>query len=378
MKKVPLLLLGLVMLVFIGGLTLASSTRFGARSSGARLERIRQSPHWRDGRFVNVVATPMSPSTRAMLGSMVDFLRGGDERVPTMPIPVRRVDAASLQTLPPDDLAVTWLGHSSVLLRVDGRTLLTDPVFGKRASPFSFTGPRRFFDDLPLGLDDLPPIDAVVISHDHFDHLEQATIAALATRAGRFFVPLGVGAHLEAWDVPGDRITELDWGQEAALGDLVLAATPARHFSGRGLNDRYQTLWASWVIRGPVHRVFFGGDSGYFGGFEEIGDRYGPFDIALVESGAYNEAWPNIHMMPEQAVQACLDLKGRVLMPIHWATFNLSTHSWTEPVERLLREAAERELVVATPRPGETFRPAGDLPRDRWWRLEASDRVATP
>ncbi len=271
-----------------------------------------------------------------------------------------------------DTLAVTWLGHASALLEIDGYRVLTDPVWGERCSPSQTVGPQRLHA-APVSLDGLPELDAVVISHDHYDHLDMGTVRTLA-RAQRapFVVPLGVGAHLRAWGVAPERIIELDWNASTTIGELSLVCTPARHFSGRFLS-RNNTLWASWAVIGPEHRAFFGGDSGYAQCFAEIGSQYGPFDLTLLPIGAYNKSWPDIHMNPEEAVAVHRDLNGDpdrgIMLPIHWATFRLAPHPWAEPVERLLRAAGTAGVSVSVPRPGGRVVPAGPADAEPWWRL---------
>lgn len=283
---------------------------------------------------------------------------------PLRPVPVERPE------FPPTagDLAATWLGHASVLVEIDGSRILADPMFSRRASPSDAIGPRRLHP-VPVSPADLPPLDAVLISHDHYDHLDRATIADLLTGSDApFLVPLGVGAHLRTWGVPPARIIELDWGAGCDIGGLRVTCTPARHFSGR-LFRRNGTLWASWAIAGPTHRVFFGGDTGYTAAFAEIGGQHGPFDLTVLPIGAYADAWPDIHMNPEEAVRAHRDLGGAVLLPIHWATFDLSLHAWAEPIERLLRAAGTE--AIAAPRPGGRFLVAKPPAVDHWWRTVA-------
>ncbi|MFD8741424.1 MBL fold metallo-hydrolase, partial [Streptomyces sp. NPDC059618] len=237
---------------------------------------------------------------------------------------------ADLAAPPASGLRLTWMGHSSVLAEIDGRRVLFDPVWGERCSPFSFAGPKRLHP-VPLPLAALGPVDVVVISHDHYDHLDLPTIKALAGTDTLFAVPLGVGAHLEHWGVSADRLRELDWHEATKIGGLTLTATPARHFCGRGLRNTQHTLWASWVVEGEDHRIYHSGDTGYFDGFEEIGAQHGPFDATMIQIGAYSDFWPDIHMTPEEGMRAHLDLQGGtggVMLPIHWATFNLATHAW--------------------------------------------------
>ena len=301
-----------------------------------------------------------------------EFFFGGRgiERRPSRALPVE--DPRSVWTRRVSSgLRVTWLGHSTTLLEVDGARVLTDPVWGERVSPVSFAGPRRFHPP-PVPVEGLPPLDAVLVSHDHFDHLDHTTIRQLARRETPFVTSLGVGAHLEAWGVDRERITELDWWESAPVGRLRFHATPARHFSGRRLNDRDATLWCSWVIASPRHRVFYSGDSGYFEGYRAIGDSYGPFDLTLMSLGAYGPTWPLIHMNPEELVQAQQDLRGELLLPVHWATFNLAFHAWNEPAIRMANDARTRGVRYAIPRPGQMVEPAAIVESKseapEWWR----------
>ena len=343
----------------------------GAAPEGERLARIRRSPNYRDGAFRNPEATSLA-STGSTWQTLRRWLGGHEQRVPPGPLPIVRLTRADFARPPASGLRATWLGHSTVLVELDGARVLFDPVWARRASPSSLVGPRRFHEP-PLALDELPPLDAIVASHDHYDHLDREVVRALVRSAAqsgaRFVVPLGVGAHLERWGVAPDRIVELDWSESATVGPLTLTATPARHFSGRGLNDRNHTLWASWSVAGPRHRVFHSGDTGPFPGFADIGASHGPFDLTLVKIGAYGETWPDIHLTPEQAVDAHAKLRGGLLLPIHWGTFNLAFHAWDEPAERVVAAAAVAtgtRLVV--PKPGESVEPATPPPVEPWWR----------
>ncbi|TLW90400.1 Zn-dependent hydrolase [Saccharomonospora piscinae] len=334
-------------------------SEFGGTPDRSALE---SSPQYRDGCFHNTTPTRWLPrgSARAAIRDMV-FAPG--PRRPVGAVPVRGPSPA-----PADGLHVTWFGHASSLVEIDGSRVLLDPVWSDRASPSRLLGPRRLHP-VPLALDALPPLDAVVISHDHYDHLDRATVRALVrSQDAPFVVPLGVGAHLRAWAVPEERIVELDWHEHAHAGSLRLTATPAQHFSGRTL-ARNTTLWASWVLAGAHHRVFYSGDTGYCDAFAAIGREHGPFDLTLVQVGAYAQGWPDIHMTPEDGVRTHLDVRGSLLVPVHWGTFNLAPHAWAEPVERLLREAAPRGVRVAVPRPGERVAVTGaDVPVSPWWR----------
>lgn len=340
----------------------------GASPEGERLARIQRSPNYRDGAFRNPDATSTTPKggTWQMLRR---WMGGKEQRVPPGPLPVVTLKRGDFDRPPESGLRATWLGHSTVLVEIDGARILLDPVWARRASPTRLIGPKRFFPP-PLSLHDLPPLDAIMTSHDHYDHLDRDVVRALAKSPAqskaRFVVPLGVGAHLERWGVALDRITELDWGESTTVGSLELTATPARHFSGRGLFNGNHTLWASWSVKGPVHRVFHSGDTGPFNGFYGIGMQYGPFDLTLMKIGAYDRAWPDIHLNPEEAVDAHTKLRGKVLLPIHWGTFNLAFHSWDEPAERVI--AAAVGTVVVIPKPGESIEPAKPRVADSWWR----------
>ncbi|MHA6247947.1 MBL fold metallo-hydrolase [Pontibacter sp. CAU 1760] len=368
--KYPLYFLGIfVLLVSVAGCSFTLiSPQFGAEAEGQRREKMRNSPHYHDGAFQNTVPTSMEISFRDYMKLISKQLFGDDNnKTPDHTLPVQMVDMEQLTVRQDTATVITWLGHSAFLVEIDGKRLLLDPMLGDIASPISFIGPKRF-SKLPLAIEDLPELDAILISHDHYDHLDYGSIKALTAKTRHFYVALGVGAHLERWGVPAAKITELDWWEEASFQGLTFAATPARHFSGRGLSDRMHTLWASWVILGKEDKIFFSGDSGYFDGFREIGDKYGPFDITLMESGQYNKLWPNIHMMPEQSVQAHIDLKGKLLLPIHWGSFALAMHPWNEPIERITQEADKRLVSITTPHIGEPVILHHQTPQQTWWK----------
>ena len=337
--------------------------QFGAQPQEEHLAQISASKHYQSGTFVNLVETTMDYGWLKTAKMTRDFLTVANIS-PTGPLPVKF--ATGVQTAADTLTSVTWYGHSAFLLEMEGKRILLDPMFGPAASPFSFVGQRYPYQQ-PIDLDQFIEIDAVILSHDHYDHLDYPSIIKLKSHIGHFFVPLGVGAHLMHWGVAEDKITELDWWQSIEFKDLTFTAAPARHFSGRGLSDRNKTQWSSWVLQGQYNNLYFSGDGGYAEHFKEIGDTYGPFDLTLVECGQYNLRWEAIHMMPEQSVQANIDLRGKIMMPIHWGAFDLALHEWREPVIRLLAAAKKYNVKVATPHIGERFFLGLDLPRDRWW-----------
>jgi len=343
---------------------------FSRHASGLRLERMRASGQYADGGFVNTYPSSAVRHGDEPRPTLRDFLFGGEGRVPAKPLP--STDPREAWTRAPDSgLRATWLGHSTVLLEIDGTRVLTDPVWGPRASPFSFMGPKRF-QPVPVDIGALPPLDAVLISHDHYDHLDYPTIRALAKLPVPFITSLGVGMHLEAWGVPAERITELDWWETTELpGGLSFTAAPSHHFSGRSLHDRNGTLWSSFVMRGERHSVFFSGDTGLSPAFAEIGSRLGPFDLVMIEVGAYHPSWGNVHLGPENALLAWQQLGSGRLLPVHWGTFNLAMHRWDQPAEVLLAEAPQPELLLM-PRLGEAIEPAHAEPPGPWWRGAAA------
>jgi L-ascorbate metabolism protein UlaG (beta-lactamase superfamily) len=323
---------------------------------------MRKSPEWQGSHFEN--PQPIVNDTWMAIKHL--FSRDEDVAPRSQPSTVQ-IEPGRFASPPRSGLRVTWLGHSAILLEVDGHRFLTDPVWSDRASPVGFSGPKRWFPPL-IALKDLPPLDAVVLSHDHYDHLDYATITALKDRNLTFVAPLGVGAHLERWGVPPNRIIELDWWDSHAFGDLGLFAVPARHASGRMLFlDGGAKLWAGYVFLGPRHRVYYSGDTGLFPGLRAIGERFGPFDLSTIEIGQYDQAWPDWHLGPEQALEAQRRVNGGVMLPVHWGLFALASHGWTEPIERAVVAARDANVVLITPRPGQSVEPTVERPQERWW-----------
>jgi L-ascorbate metabolism protein UlaG (beta-lactamase superfamily) len=348
-----------------GAVALSRAARGVPTAIGASRRALRQvtagSPRSHAGTFHNALpATVLPPASNAgILRLLLARDRPGRPAAPVPLAPVDLPDAAGA-------LAVTWFGHSTTVLEVDGHRVLTDPMWSDRASPSRLVGPQRMHP-VPAPLHALPGVDAILISHDHYDHLDLPTVQSLLSlTAAPFVVPLGIGAHLRAWGVPGARLVELDWDESVEIGDLTLTCCEARHFSGRGL-ARNTTLWASWAVAGRRHRAFFGGDTGFTPAFAEIGERVGPFGLTLLPVGAYSELWPDVHMTPEEAVRAHRDLGGGLLVPVHWGTFNLGFHGWSEPVERLRSAALAEGVAFAVPRPGDRVDCTEPAAVRDWW-----------
>lgn len=333
----------------------------GTQAEGERERIVHASSNWKEDRFVNP-----QPLVNDIWGALFGVFSASPYSSPKEPISVIHPDPESLAKLPASGLRVTWFGHSSTFLEIDGVRILTDPVWGERTSPLSWIGPKRWYP-APISLERLPKIDLVLISHDHYDHLDFATISKMKDWDTLFVVPLGVGANLEYWGVPKDKIRELDWWQVFEEKGLKIVSTPARHASGRYLLDNDEKFWTSYALIGPEHRVYFSGDTGLFPAMKEIGDKYGPFDLTMIETGQYHRAWPDWHIGPEQSVVAHTLLKGKTMLPIHWGLFSLAYHGWTEPVERVLVKAKQLGARVATPKPGESFEPGSAKTFLPWW-----------
>jgi len=345
----------------VGGIALSIAYITGCAGTKA----YENSPQYSEGKFTNdVVIKGMSFSDGVSSFWKFIFDKPADT-VPDKVIPVQALTTEQLLAAP--DNTIYRLGHSTILLKLAGEFWMTDPVFSDRASPVQWAGPKRFHQP-PISMDELPPIKGVVISHDHYDHLDKHAVRALADKVEQFYTPLGVGDLMIEWGVPVEKVVQMDWWQSVNVAGVRLSATPAQHFSGRGLADGNQRLWASWVFEAQDYKVFFSGDTGYFDGFKEIGNRFGGFDLTLVETGAYNKAWSQVHMMPEESLQAHIDLKGKRMLPIHNGTFDLSLHSWYDPFEQIETLAAAQSVELVTPEMGEAVSLSQPQQTASWWR----------
>lgn len=336
---------------------------FGKLPSNESLERIKKSPQFKEGIFQNIEETQLMAEGTSYVGMMVKFFGKGVDREPTTSLPSVTTDLKNISEKP----NLVWFGHSSFLISVGGKRILSDPVFSQRPSPVQYAGSKAYPGTMVYNVDDFPDLDVIVISHDHYDHLDYNTIVSLTARTKKFVVPLGVGEHLLHWGVPKEKIREFDWWEgEEVLPGIDLTCTPARHFSGRGFK-RNKTLWASFVLKTGGLTIFIGGDSGYDKSFKKIGDAFGPFDIAMLECGQYDLQWPNIHMMPEETVQASIDLKAKTLLPVHWGKFTLALHPWRDPIRRATKEAEKLNVNVTTPLIGQPIYFGEGFPKEQWW-----------
>lgn len=353
----------LVLVLVISGFAfwVMSLPVFGNLPEGARLEKIKSQPNYKDGGLENLSPTAMKPDDVSYFSMLIDMIKGNENSSPKKALPHVKPDFSKME-----GVKVIWFGHSSYLLQVDGLNVLVDPVFSARTSPFSFLGNKNYDGTDFVKTEDFPDLDVVLITHDHYDHMDYQTILRLKDKTKHFVTSLGVGAHLERWGVPSAKITELAWGEDAAVAGLKFLARPARHFTGR-LFKRNQTSWSAFILQTPKHKLYLGGDSGYDTHFKQDGAQYGPFDLAILECGQYNVNWPWIHMFPEQTVQAAIDLKAKVLLPVHWGKFTLALHDWNEPVIRAVKKAEELNLKITTPMLGEAIVLDQEYPLKRWY-----------
>ena len=331
---------------------------------GERLKKIQRSPNYREGIFQNLSVTTMMEGKGDLLKTLWKFLNKPKTTRPPQPLPSVKTD---LKNLPDGKPVLIWFGHSSYLIKINGKHILVDPVFCGYASPFKMKSAKNFEGSNIYTVDDMPVIDILLITHDHYDHCDYETILKLNNKTRNIVTSLGVGSHLEYWGIDMSKVTELDWQESTEVEGMRFISQPARHFSGRSFK-RSKTLWASFILKSKNCSVYIGADSGYDAYFKKLGEQHGPFDLAILESGQYNEAWKNIHMMPEETVQACLDVKAKMLFPVHWGKFSLSLHPWNEPIERVMKKAEELNVHVATPMIGEPLIIGEKYPTYKWWQ----------
>lgn len=363
MQRTLKILLGVVLILSIAIALFMQQKSFGKLPAGDRLTRIKASRYYQKDVFRNLEQTALLAKGASYFGMVTKYFARGVNREPLTPLPSIKTDLKSLSHKP----TVIWFGHSSFLISIDGKKILADPVFSERPSPVQYAGSKSYPGTMIYSPGDFPELDLVVISHDHYDHLDYNTIVALKDKTKLFCTPIGVGEHLELWGVPKDKIREYEWWEgEMVMPGIDLTCTPARHFSGRGLRNN-KTLWGSFVLKTGGYNIFIGGDSGYDGSFKEIGEQFGPFDIAMLECGQYDVQWPDIHMLPEQTVQASIDLNARVLLPVHWGKFTLALHPWKDPIERASKRAEQLRVKMATPMIGEPIVLNEPMPQTTWW-----------
>jgi L-ascorbate metabolism protein UlaG (beta-lactamase superfamily) len=370
-KKIMLLAL-IIVVALVGGIAIFINVHpeFGGSHSKEDLARYQETGLYEESSFKNKIETNMDMDFKTIVSVTKDFFGGIPRSEPKEKIQVEYVDSLELEQ-PYEATRLMWYGHSAFLLQMEGKNILLDPMLGESPTPVKFIGPKRYSEDLPISIQKLPKIDAIIISHDHYDHLDYPSIIALKDKTESFLVPMGVGAHFRAWGVPAEQIQEFTWWDEIKFKGLDLAFTPSRHFSGRGIMDRNTTLWGSWVIKGAQENIYFSGDGGYGPHFKEIGEKYGPFDFAMMECGQYDMRWKDIHMMPEETAQAAADVNTKLMMPIHWGGFTLGMHSWTDPIERVSAKARELGIPLIAPQIGQIFEPKASLKVEEWWKVDA-------
>ncbi len=337
----------------------------GKLPSGKLLEQLKKSPYYKGKSFQNLSDTPVMSEDASYWKMIKDAIKKNKNVKPPTILPSVKTDLKNLSGAEP---AIVWFGHSSYLIHIAGKNILVDPVFSGNAAPVSFMV-KAFAGADVYKAEDMPVIDYLIITHDHYDHLDYKTIIKLKSKIKKLYCSLGVSSHLKYWGIDGAIITELEWWQSAqADADIKFTVAPARHFSGRGIK-RGQTLWSSFILKTGQYNLYLGGDSGYDYHFKEIGDRYGPFDLAILETGQYNTMWPLIHMMPEETVQAAVDLKAKAMLPVHWAKFTLAMHAWDDPIKRVVQKANELKMPIYTPQIGELLVLNDHFQGKNWWEI---------
>ena len=361
-------ILGLLGIIIMGGTAFVNmSPEFGGTHTKADIERYETSGNFKEGIFHNLTPVNMNMGAKNIVSLTYDYLFNASDRAPKNVPEVEKLDTNSFFKND-ENFSFVWFGHSTLLIKLDGKTILIDPMFSDVPAPHPALGNSRYQKELPMNVEESPNIDYVLISHDHYDHLDYQSIQTLKQKVKHFYVPLGIGAHLLEWGIDQDKIQEFDWWEKSIINNYEFVFAPARHFSGRGPLNRFSTLWGSWIIKSENKNIYFSGDSGFGDHFKTIGEKYGPFDLAFLECGQYNELWPDVHMMPEETTQAALDLNAKSVMPIHWGSFTLALHTWTDPIERLLKDATKFGLPIVAPKVGEIVSMSDGIPNlNHWW-----------
>jgi len=366
LKKMLIGILGIVLLiVIIGTIFVYTSPQFGGKPSDESIAKFKKSANYNgDGTFKNSVKTLQS--TGFKWSTIPKFFTDGNNKTPSVELPMEKISKDYFENEPKQP-RITWFGHSAAFVEMEGINIFIDPMLGDVPAPHPLLGSNRFQKELPISIDSLPKMDIVLISHDHYDHLDYGSIVKMKDKVEFFYVPLGIKAHLTSWGIDADKITEFDWWESIIYNGIEFVSAPARHFSGRGFS-RNTTLWCSWVLKSENSSIFFSGDSGYGKHFKEIGKKYGPFDFTMMECGQYNEQWAQIHMTPEETIQAAVDVQSKLTMPIHWGSFKLALHSWDNPIIRASAKANELNVNIATPKVGEAIVLDGsEFPSEKWW-----------
>ncbi|SNR52467.1 MBL fold metallo-hydrolase [Lutibacter flavus] len=366
LKRIMIGILSIFVVITLVGVAFVNvSPQFGSDAKDVSLERIRKSPNFLNGAFKNSEKTIQN--TGFKWSTIPKFFTDGNNKTPSVELPMEKLSKSYFENEPKQP-RITWFGHSAAFVEMEGMNIFIDPMLGDVPAPHPLLGSKRFQKELPISIDSLPKIDVVLISHDHYDHLDYGSVVKLKDKVGQFYVPLGIKAHLTSWGIDTTKIIEFDWWESINYKGIEFISTPARHFSGRGVTNRNSTLWCSWVLKSENSSIFFSGDSGYGKHFKEIGDKYGPFDFAMMECGQYNEQWSQIHMTPEETIIASIEVQSKLTMPIHWGSFKLALHSWDDPILRASVKAKELNIKFSTPKVGESIvLNQENFPNESWW-----------
>jgi len=353
----------IAVLALIVTLFINFSPQFGSNPTSKQIEFYQNFSNYKENQFKGLQPTPM------MTGevSTLDYFKTDSNRTPNRDVIPIKIDYSGFSNTQEDNYKIAWLGHSAFIINLGGKKILLDPMLGSHASPLPIPSLKRYNKTLPIDPLEMTNIDFVVLSHDHYDHLDYSTIKKIKENVKTFIVPHGIGNHLIKWNVEKEKIIELNWDENYQVGEVEFVCLPSRHFSGRGPLNKNFTLWSSWAIKSPVAKIYFSGDSGYGNHFKKIGENHGPFDISLLDCGQYNDAWKYSHMIPEEGVQASLDLKASQFMPIHWGAFTLSTHDWADPVKRAFKFSEKKRLNMIYPEIGEIVI-LGNKTEKKWWK----------